>query len=290
MPISRQSPLQIHLLTFDQRRRIKRVESDMFSTSTAPTINLIAFRSMLGLLERSCAGITPTRQPQSKTTAEPVISISVTTCQPENGNMENKSLELLEKCTLYSSKHNRSSDDVEGTLSLCKSLLNSSTQNAIVPNEDAAVCVPPPKVWMFLALGLLLLKELIALNFVQKSLLEEGLEEQRRSAEELQVLLQSIAGENFPSLLQHSEPRLRKICSEVLYVIACNERVDYKRFIEAGEARLGSVIKTIHFPLYHSTGSQLLSNVSDNLHRVSTSRQTNLGNEPLIPLDDTTGQ
>lgn len=262
----------------------------MYSASTAPTMNLISFRSMLGLLERSCAGITPTRQSQSRTTSESVVSISVTACQPEYGSVENTSLELLEKCTIYSSKHNRSSDDVEGTLSLCKLLLNSSLQNAIVPNEDAAVCVPPPKVWMFLALGLLLLKELIALNFVQKSLVEEGSEEQRRSAEELQILLQRIAEENFPSLLQHSEPRLRKICSEVLYVIACNERVDHKCFIEAGEARQGSVIKTIHFPLYHSTGSQLLSNVSDNLHRISTSRQTNLGNEPLIPLDDTTGQ
>ena len=253
-------------------------------------MNLVSYRSMLRLLERSCAGVTPTRQFASKTAAESVGSNFVSTFEPDNGVIKPSSSILLEKCTLHASKHSFSSDDVSGTLSLCVSLLNSSEQNAIAPNEDATACVPPPKMWMFPALGLLLLKELIALNFVQKLLLKDDQEEQRISAKELQIFLQNISDENLLKLLQHPEPRLRKICSEVLHVIACNERVDYERFIEAVEAGQGSARKIVCFPLYHSIGLQLLLNVSGNLHRISSSRQTNLGNEPFIPLDDTTGK
>ena len=262
----------------------------MMSSSTSPTMNLVAFRSMFLLLERSCASVTSTRQSRSTSVAESAELIPVIKLEPQNGATDCSSSTLLERCSLYSSKHNRSCDDVEGTLSLCKSLLDSNAQNEINPNEEFAASVPPPKMWMFQALGLLLLKELIALNFVQKSPLGVSQEEQRRSAEDIQDLLHSIAYENFPALLQHPEPRLRKICSEVLYVIASNERIFFERLIEAGEAQVTSANKTIYFPLYHSTGLQLLLNVSDNLHRVSTSRHTNLGNEPLIPLDDTTGQ
>ena len=252
-------------------------------------MNLVAFRSMFLLLERSCASVTSTRQSRSVSIAESADLIPVIIVEPKNGVTDFSSSTLLERCSLYSSKHNRSCDDVEGTLSLCKSLLDSNAQNEIIANEEFAASLPPPKMWMFQALGLLLLKELIALNFVQKSLLVVGQEEQRRSAEDVQILLHNIAYTNFPTLLQHPEPRLRKICSEVLYVIASNERNFFERLIESG-AQLGSANKTIYFPLYHSTGLQLLLNVSDNLHRVSTSRHTNLGNEPLIPLDDTTGQ
>ena len=252
-------------------------------------MNLVAFRSMFLLLERSCASVTSTRQSRSVSIAESVDLIPVIIVEPQNGATGFSSSTLLERCSQYSSKHNRSCDDVEGTLSLCKSLLDSNAQNEFIANDEFAASLPPPKMWMFQALGLLLLKELIALSFVQKSLLVEGHEEQRRSAEDIQVLLHSIAYKNLTALLRHPEPRLRKICSEVLYVIASNERIFFERLIESG-AQLGSANKTIYFPLYHSTGLQLLLNVSDNLHRVSTSRHTNLGNEPLIPLDDTTGQ
>jgi hypothetical protein len=253
-------------------------------------MSLVAFRSMFLLLERSCASVTSTRHSRSVSIAESADLIPVIIVEPQNGATDFSSSTLLERCSQYSSKHNRSCDDVEGTLSLCKSLLDSNAQNEIIGNEEFAASLPPPKMWMFQALGLLLLKELIALNFVQKSLLEEGQEEQRGSVEDVQILLHSIAYNNLPALLQHPEPRLRKICSEVLYVIASNERIFFERLIEAGKAQLGSANKTIYFPLYHSTGLQLLLNVSDNLHRVSTSRHTNLGNEPLIPLDDFTGQ
>ena len=261
----------------------------MTSSCTSPTMNLVAFRSMFLLLERSCASVTSTRQSRSVSIAESVDLIPVIIVEPQNGATGFSSSTLLERCSQYSSKHNRSCDDVEGTLSLCKSLLDSNAQNEFIANDEFAASLPPPKMWMFQALGLLLLKELIALSFVQKSLLVEGHEEQRRSAEDIQVLLHSIAYKNLTALLRHPEPRLRKICSEVLYVIASNERIFFERLIESG-AQVGTASKTIYFPLYHSTGSQLLSNVSDNLHRISTSRQTNLGNEPLIPLDDTTGQ
>ena len=103
-----------------------------------------------------------------------------------------------------------------------------------------------------------------------------------------------LASEQIPVLLDHTEARVRKMCSEILFLVARDERDDFTALTQArpqfhSTVSLQRVESKDCFPLYQSIGKCLILKISDDLQRSAISRCTNLGDEAFIALDDTTG-
>lgn len=197
-----------------------------------------------------------------------------------------------------------SSTSVVGTYELCLILLVENSQ--LVTTESTrgkddihTLNLSKPlfvKYWTLQALGLLLLKEIL-----QKEMKMEEIVEQEKGRYDFK----SSYIIHIRNLLEHSEPRVRKMCSEVLHLIACNERKNYELFMNKSNRKCTEIPTSLsishnasnkegkaslHFSTYHSIGIPLLLKVKEGLHRVATCRPTTLGDDAFIALDDTTGR
>lgn len=215
-------------------------------------------------------------------------------------------MELLNRCEEFVTSATCSAAcNMSEAFSLCSKLM----EDRVLWESDSVhrSSSPVPKSWLFLALGFQILNDLISLNSVGR-IREEGnngccLKDDERENERKQ--LNDLACRRIPILLEHPEQRIRKMCSEVLFLIALDERTAYEVINIQGEndPMMHDVLQhdaasseiasasgvQSHFPLYRSIGNHLLTKVTADLNRTTTSRFTNMGDESFIALDDTTG-
>ena len=223
-------------------------------------------------------------------------------------------LEILDKCQKVADMSTYlSNQNFQYACSLCLLLIDKETGLRLFPTLGDAIdirrnvsTVSVVKVWSYSALGLLLLKELIIAVSKSREKIEgckvrHENEELIADGEKFQRFLKDLVIENILVLLEHSESRIRAMCSEILCLIAENERIDYEAFkckieheapafdtfspemefqaiplkIEVSSTSLHNMIvgpeeresaeskkdADIHFPLYHSIGLSLLSKV-----------------------------
>lgn len=211
-------------------------------------------------------------------------------------------MQLLKRCEEFmTSATCGSASNMGEAFSLCSKLM----EDRVVWDRESVQCSsgPIPKSWLFLALGFQLLNDLIILNSVGRIRAEGCLKDEERV--NMRKQLNDLACRRIPILLEHPEQRIRKMCSEVLYLIALDERTAYEIMNHQGannpemhdashnDAALSDMPSALEkeslFPLYRSIGNHLLTKITADLNRSTTSRFTNMGDESFIALDDTTG-
>ena len=186
-------------------------------------------------------------------------------------------------------------------------------------------------------LGLHLLKELIVAVTSRRKSNEQDVNNDINEANQTNLaymVLKDFVIWKSTELLDHPEPRIRSLYSDILYLTALNERTDYYNYCNTESNTIKKCDVPVnsdstnekplsrdaafelyslnfnyftsihnypsftnsnneknvqHFSLYHAIGPYLLQKISNSLHRTATTRPTNLGENALIALDDTTG-
>jgi hypothetical protein len=246
-------------------------------------MNLRAYRSTLADLKRSYNACAPSRQVEALNGAE-----------IKYGNDTNDAsstfsvLFMLSKCqSIANMTVCESEDEIGQVFTLCSLLLSGRIEPAMEESARNTSSVPLQKTWLFLTMGLLLLKELMTL-YSRKRNMDQLSAVQAAEFNSIRSACKDLAIKHIPILLEHAEARVRKMCSEILLLVATDEKEDFSALREAA-ADLQPIASLVSFPLYQSIGKRLILKISDDLHRSATSRCTNMGDDAFIALDDTTG-
>jgi hypothetical protein len=245
-------------------------------------MNLRAYRSTLADLKRSYHVCALSRQVEAPNGAETNNRIKI-----GDASSPFSALIVLRKCQIIADMTVCESDDeIRQVFTLCSLLLCGETEH------EANLCerntsVPLQKTWLFLTLGLLLLKELMTLDSRRRKI-DQLSAVQAAKFSSIRSACKDLANRRIPLLLEHAEARVRKMCSEILFLVASDEKEDFSVLIDAA-TDLHPIASLEYFPLYQSIGKRLILKISDDLHRSATSRCTNMGDDAFIALDDTTG-
>ena len=247
------------------------------------TMNLRAYRSTLVDLKRSYNAYATPRQFEAHDSAD-----------NSNGNdtedMSSTSPALIMICKCQSVADMtvcESEDEIRKVFSLCSLLISGRIEAENNESKSNSLLVPLQKTWLFLTLGLLLLKELMILHSKRRKT-DQLSAVQAEKLNSIGSECKELASRQIPRLLEHHEARVRKMCSEILFLMANDEKEDFSALTEA-LPELHPTVSLDCFPLYQSIGRSLITKIADDLHRSATSRCTNMGDDAFIALDDTTG-
>lgn len=244
------------------------------------TMNLLAYRSTLVDLKRSYNACARRVEAQDSVDVNSVYDT-------EHTLSKTSPLFMIRKCqSVADMTVCESEDEIKQVFTLCSLLLSGRIEPEMRENEKISTSVPLQKTWLFLTLGLLLLKELMIFHSRKKNdqLSAAEAEKLRNIGSASKILTNEV----IPILLEHTEPRVRRMCSEILFLVASDEKEDFRALTEV-LPELNPIISVESFPLYQSIGKSLKMKISDDLHRSATSRVTNMGDDAFIALDDTTG-
>lgn len=265
----------------------------------AETMNLVGYNLTLLDLRRSICG-----KSHKAIEVKSVEDVAIT--GDDNELRQSPAMQLLIRCEEFAtSAVCGSACNTNDAFSLCSILMEDHVQ----PESESVYCGSKStlKPWLFLALGFQLLNVLITLNSIEKTREQGGNGGSLKVHEILNMrkLLKDLVCHRIPLLLEHPEPRIRKMCSEVLFLIARDERNEYEVLIinAANHPMMHDVLqfdttspdvtalpeKFSRYPLYRTIGNYLLRKVTADLNRSTTSRFTTMGDESFIALDDTTG-
>lgn len=209
--------------------------------ATIPDVSIPSMDNSVNSTKATFENDIPTNQSED---CEAINDIDNST--DEEGTLDGRVQEMLDKCKGVADMTNyESNQNFQHARSLCLLLLDKETEFRLFPSIGNVVDIPRNistvsviKNWSYSALGLLLLKELIKAvsNMGNKMrddsrvhVIESGneTEEQITRGKFFQTILKELVIENILGLLEHSEPRIRAMCSEILCLIAQNERIDY---------------------------------------------------------------
>ena len=284
-------------------------------------------RSSAAMLSSSTTDMPLSRTAVSGLSGKIAVEVDITTnqvgdhqiyCTDKEGKLYCDVQQMLDKCQKVADMSTYlSNQNFQSARSLCLLLLDKETGLRLFPTLGEAIdirrnvsTVSMIKVWSYSALGLLLLKELIIAvskfrEKIEDSKIRHENEEWTAEREKFQCSLKDLVIENIFELLEHSESRIRSMCSEILCLIAQNERTDYEALkckmghkvpafdTFSDETKLKSILletevsstshqrmiiepedrksleskkdADIHFPLYHSVGLSLLIKVQKRL-------------------------
>jgi hypothetical protein len=113
------------------------------------------------------------------------------------------------------------------------------------------------KSWSLDALGLLLLKELLPITATTQTKMENE-----------KKFIVKLFMKYIPNLLENVEPRVRKLCSEVLYLGAYQERINYLQSNLVDDLQ-SKEVEEDRFFIFHTVGLLLLSKIGGGTEQCS---------------------